>query len=1319
MAIIPGICGPANRPCKISHSSTYPNRVGVYPSEFLPSKFTIWHAVFASQFPLQVQEPLGFGGLGAGIIDGLVLGGGIPSLPGPIVYNWQSHHTVIFARTENRLNKPYILTDEDVANIREDGVVEINIGEYVFEAVAATTAQINFDLTLTDEEKEELSQNPECTQGCSPESEEDRKFRKLFTTNIPDNRLIGIVVNRLGIEFRLDNGSSKSRDALSQAGIGDMNSASYRDGSSKKLEIRIQDLKAGDTIYLTYVAIREHYLRQKINISWQTIDTGSVSECISLVLGYSVSHYRFFEWDLEPEPGVDPVRLSGWRVVESFQSDVNFVAPLSNAGRISLADFPVGAPESPGSRSYPVVPSDANETEIGNFIADPSSLPKITINIDQIAPQGGAYHTNAGAQQNNTAHLNSAWFQRKQFTQYRGQAEASKHVFFNVHPKALKKRDIDKWGIERYLAVEIEKDLNAGSPTFFPFMDDPDVDNPTLGANTFLDASNAKFDPIKPVTSYGGNFEAICASLGTFPTNPSSGINTYHSFESNKITETFEVGTRVLVEHNFAVNADILGPQLITIEGQGGTRGAVTCIADPSKEFHFSVHTNLDNLLVYNSFSSGYTEAGIREMSFRPDLSPPSYDTSDFRPQQFQELLGATLMLGDIPGIQPGHTISTVSYADNSILRFKTSNASKLKMTRAYVQDDQIEEIPLSDPKQSPIVLSVGNVHTGLIYLSYRLDDVPADNRATLVLKNGGQISGILDGISLGGLNTSDVHSVLVNTGWTRATEIEIHGERSKNISPSFVALVTLDPQKTNDFLEERVSDNSDVAGADLEDRLIQKNVFFRSGVASISEDDHSNLYVFFSDTDGGISVVFSSDYGKNWYYYYGIFEKTGGLEAEDPFVVTNSSLNGCLLFFRLGGKILCKRIQFSLFDLKDANLVERFEDRYTPGTDGALASETPSIYSSNGVILRRLTLSYVAAGDLSDEIFLGLLGKSSGGSSFDPYEIRVINDNEVKVRKHPIALGSGTAFTNVDIGDSFFSAYRKENGEIKLWYSALAEGSDSIPQLQCHFSTDDGVSWYDLWEFIEYSYNRLRVDSASNTAFIDRSTGASAPTTLFATNPNHSNQKCPFGINVHWSRLRKHKISTEGDLSVNSESQVLEISSPYVFYQPMTDRVFLFYLYSGCLLCKVFSDSIFSESLGTGMSKVKTTFEQQTRAYFIDGSLTDPSIQEEIHGFINEDSQEIMADGNIVFRYPFAYTNFTEDRQLSAQRVCAVDLPTGLVRVFYKHANSNHLKSALWTGKEWWAEDFMKSPSTVDPMVIPDTSSYTPVSGGFGGTGF
>ena len=129
---LPGICGPrGGNQCKIAHSSSYSNRVGVYPAQFLPSSFTIWRAVFASQFPLQIpdQSLSGLGFLGGGTLSiGLSF---IPILPK--IHTFQSHHTVIFARTANRLNTAYVVSQKDIDNIDEEGFSSRDTGQGLYE----------------------------------------------------------------------------------------------------------------------------------------------------------------------------------------------------------------------------------------------------------------------------------------------------------------------------------------------------------------------------------------------------------------------------------------------------------------------------------------------------------------------------------------------------------------------------------------------------------------------------------------------------------------------------------------------------------------------------------------------------------------------------------------------------------------------------------------------------------------------------------------------------------------------------------------------------------------------------------------------------------------------------------------------------------------------------------------------------------------------------------------------------------------------------------------------------------------------------------
>lgn len=1344
-----GICGPANRPCKISHVSTYPNNVGIYPSQFLPSTFTIWHAVFASNFGLQPPNQdlvnLGSLGLAGGILAGAI-GGGLFNIPGAITHSFQSHHYIIFARTANRFSVAYTVTQDDIDAVNAQGIGQIDIGEYVFEAVSVTIEpleDIDTLLELTDAEKEALEDDPNCTKGCSPESEEDRKFRKLFEISIANNKLLGVVVNTLGVEFRLDNGSRKSGQGLNQAGLGDLDNASYRDGTSRKLEVRFTsggenpapgDIEVDQVIYLTYVAVKEHYMRQRINVGWNVFDPGDPTLCITTTTGFNAAHFRFFEWDMEPEGNSAlPQKLAGWRAVEAFSSDVSFVAAMQQGDNVLLGDFLIGGFEAPGIRTTPVLRSLNNNTskvsisELQAFIDDRNTLSRfefdnkygVDINLTDIT-NNGSFHVNT-SQAGTASVVTSEWFQRNIFTKFTNRIDASNHVFYNVHPKALRKRDIDKWAIERSMAEEILKDIETGNLTFFPFMDDPDVINPTSGTNENLNATNTIFAPIQPTTSYGGNFFADCQSLGTFPTNPADGLNSVHSVESNKISERFEKDTQVLVEKNFAVGAGQLGPNLITLEGAGGVRGGtVTCIADPSGEFAFSGHGSDDGFLAYNKFSTGYTNRGINKLTYRPDQSaPPIKQNTNPATTQFEKLLGFSSVLGDAPGIQPGQVVSISNFAPLDVLTFKTTSPELVKTQNPDLEDDQVEEMTVS--QAASLVVPVANGFYGSITINYELP-VSADSKsadALLLAKVGGNQSGIVDTLTI----RADGKKLQILFRWIKADSFELIGERVEDMQIKDVIVKGILPDKANDFLNEGSSHGQNAADQSLAERLADRSLLFSTDVMTLSEDENSVLYMFFNDADGGISVAASTDFGDSWTYHYGIVEKINGNEATNPFAVTEFQSNACFLFYQMAGKILCKKIHFRLFQNSDSNLIERLGDILTPANEDdsdSVALQSPSVYTDVGQILRRRVLSYVARGDLTDEAFLELLGRVPGQTTFDIFETRQINGQDVKVRKQPLGKSPGTAFTNRDQQDTFFSAYRNDVGELKLWF--LGDTVDG-PELQCHFSVDDGQTWYDLWEYLDFGYNRLRYDPNNNSQFIDRGASAEAPTTLEGNNPLESNQIALFGINVHWSRLKRHKIE-EGDTTIDSESKVLNISSPYVFYQPTTDKVFLFYIYEGCLLCKIFNDATFATSARNrsdqengGFSFVQNIIERQTRAYFVDGALASSSIQEELHRFVQ--GEERMAEGNIIFRYPFAVDAFGDDRVISAQRVCAFDLPNSLVRVLYKHGDTANIKSAIWTGAEWWAEDFLKDPTNLPSFNFPDNEGVALVTGGFGGTGF
>ena len=1322
-----GVCGRSGRPCQIIWSSaTYPDRVGIYPDSLLPSKRTIWHVANGGGYrftpPLtQGGDTFGLGGVGGLILGGLTGSGLFGSDISSDVFRPQTHIALIFARTANRLNVPYIITQKDIDTINRDrtstefGMGTIDVGEYIFQALAVVDEEAQVDTELTQAEIEAIESN---------ESASDEEFRKLFDLTFTDNRLNQVERNALGIEYRLDNGGNKSSAVFNLPGIGEQRSPNYRDGSSRVISIDFRStvgigfpegdepamLNVGQIVYLTYVAIKEHYMRQVVSVAWSFFATDLPPQCYPTLPTLQAANFRFKEWQIsgttisgEPEPL--PVTVSGWRAVESFNVDMNIQAlVLSDDNTREIASFLYG--DRDGLVTVPYLPSfvldggnkrPINNTELLGYINNPGTLPAYQVNLNKEI-DGHHYAILQGEE-----YKKSDWYltNGSTATQWR-YSDIIRHVYYNTHPKALNKRDVDKFGIDRLLADTVQQDINAGRLTSYPFMDDANTNDPTSSnfPLEFLSDSNTLFEPIQPPSS--GFFADMQCGVGSsfLLRTPSEFGDVLSEFqiESPIITEPFAKDTKVLIETHFTVGNR--GERIVAVEGLGGGALAqsLSVVSEPSKQFSIALHSDDGGHLVSNVFRDSEILARLKDMSYRPDLgNPPIENNDDPIDSQYESHLGYSGMLGDIRGHFPGAAVSIHRFSALDSFIYKTTDASIAK--RIGISDDNIEEVAYKI-ENGKIIIDTDKGWYGRTEIRYSYN---ANNafRTMLRLKSGSEIITVVDSISV---HPGQQQTLRIDHQWFLGTSIEI------DIPSNFEVLAVLIVQLKEEFAEDFLSTSSP-AGSSLLDRANGQAILFETSTMSGAYDNIGRLFVFFDDKDGGISCVESDDEGASWYYYYGIVQPIGETKNHYPFIVNNREKNSSFLFYLFGGKIMVKRIDYGSFVLDDALLVERFEqDIFTPASNGTPASESTSSYSSQGEVLRYRSVSYAAAGDLNDEYFLDLTGRNLENNVFQPFEERNTDAGKITLRKNPVAIGPMTAFANNDQNDLYFSAYRRDNGEMKLFFMApVIASSGGGLQLQCHFSTDDGINWYDNWEVLEYGHNRFRTDNNRKTQFIDYSAG-NAESDVFGTDPQESQQEAPFGINVHWSRLKRHKI--EGGDDLNSESQVLEINSPYLFYLPSTKDAFLFYVYEECLLCKIFGDELFDISL----SNMKTLIEQQTRSYFIDGNLKADDLKEEIHRYYHETYNEIMGEGNIIFPYQYAIDTFDDSRAIPAQRVCAYELLNGTVRVMYKNKN-RRLHAALWTGNAWFQEDLLGSTSFTPTPGIPDNAIK--VVGGFNGTGF
>lgn len=1330
-----GLCG-RNKPtpCKLAWSKQFSTKVGLYPSALLPSKRTQWFSSAGSTFSFRAP----------------IISPGNPALPSLGIFssyglgttqfdtfNSQSHFTIIFAKTANRLNKKYVLKESDFLTYdAESQTIEIDVGEYVFEALAVTdrndvvpekfdlkvycptsitqstrdrkganvtytihtsggkgnkiietsirsgslfpVGKTNVQVTVKDEEETTVSCDFDIIVVLDTDdyklvddpfdsaTEEDILFRRLFDLEIPEekNRFREVVIDRRSLEYRLDNGRSRTVDILDNSGQGDLNSPSYRDASSKRLKIDVSQLrmasdseqtageidrplKAGDTLYLTYIGVLQHYLRQRVNITWAITAMSIPPTAQGYVVEIKVSNFRFFEWNLDKQFPDDQnekvVTIGGWRVVETFNAKPQHIALVNDK---YIGDFCYGSRS--GIQNIEYMPGSTYASELDDYIYGRKAFPVYQVNFNSEF-DGANYSDNIG---NPQEYRNTKWSSRAiPNNNYKNNIE---HILYNVHPKALKKRDIDKWGIERFFAQEVEKDIQEGRITSVPFMDDAGINDPTSSYNEYLNQSNCLFAPVLPISRYSSSNAEIDAGVGggilIGEVGNSEQVFGYMTFKSNLITEFFDKETRILVERHFT-NAQ-KGDGIVAIEGAPTSKLITTsCILDPSRTYSFCFHSDVNNYIVFNYFRNGDVESGMNSLDFRPDLGYPDTSQNNPSPDDYERLIGWSGMLGDVSGYYPGKKVTTTAFLAQSTFQYFTNNRELfIRRGMPFTQMVDISSITIENDTLS-IPLPLG--HYGRIEMVFEMNEDISRSPIQVNLKSSGSIVGVIDTVYLWSSGVNVNNDLQIDMKWFYCDRIEIRGEAITKIKgiPN-IAVVRLSAEYDNDFTR----GNGDTKKRTDDDRITERPAFMMSDAVTIAEDEKSVLYLFFSDKDGGISCAVSRDFGHNWQYYYGIVEKMASEQVYYPFVITSFEGNRCFLFFMYLNKIFCKSIDYNKFEENDACVYEKTEDIYKINDDGLTATENESVYTDKGKDLRRHTLSYICAGNIIDEGFTTIL---------DRIEVTGEDGSVHAYPKYPFAKSSGTVIPYQDIDTPYFSAYRNDQGVTRLFFLGPTNG-DNL--LQVFISTDNCSTWYDLLEYAQNGSQRIKSDKNKQTLFIDRQdryTNVSE-----GDDPYQSDQGFVYGINVH---------KKKGELEKNN---VYEISSPYLFCQTSFGRVFLFYVFEGCLLCKIFHDSLFEKSL----SEIKETIEDNLMAYFVDGDLT--TLSSDLYS-------ESDSEGNVIFQSQYASGIFSLDRSINPQRVSACELPNGNVRVFYKHAKSDRLHAAIFNGI-WMPEDMMKDPKKV-----------------------
>lgn len=1308
-----GLCGFGRpSPCKIAWASSFrPSKIGLYPSDYLPAKLTIWYAssFFVGSFNPPVISPgdFGIGGIGGGILGGLVATGAFSFQTD--IWTTPSWYSFIWAKTTTHVNMEYTIKAEDLTadNLIISGdstrQIKIKMNDYVFDVLCIVddpdTVQPVFDQLKC---KYVGCNNIDPTADDDvqwDQSSEDRFTRDLFTLDLQGitNRYIRIYPNRLGLEYRLDN-TREYAARISNFRQSDLLSPSYNDASSKEIVINLaptytdpaagneREVRAGDKIYITYLGIPPggHIMRQHVFVKWTGFATSLPPEAGCMVPGIEVAHYRFFTWDLEKDDPANTAeakkQVSGWRVVETFNYKTNHINIVYPTSTPVIADFARG--NETGHVQLKVVDGNITYAKLNQLIDGQIEERSIYGDFNK-SYDGSQYHINAS--KSDVAGANWIHGYDPDFA-YHDQIE---HLVYNIHPKALRRRDIDKWGIPRFMSDAVQKDISAGKVTFVPFMDDPYNLDPlnNVGHNStdkYLDSSNFLTNPIQRTSAYGGNAECASGSMGGIGSG-NWGADNYAAsllFTSNIITEYMPKETKILIEQFFTQGSR--GDNILSISAQLGSsviRG-VSCILDPSRSFIF-VFFPRNDWLAFDKIETGLLRDALSVLDFHPEAKI-KVDADNPKISSYEPRVGYGGLLGDYPGYARGNLVNFSLYGDKDTFEFYSSNPERSIFKNESVQPTQVPITFVDDGSDKRIEITLPDKYYGYTYIQYDLEDTGYEDELLLVFKKSDSITNVVDNVHI---RSGIKRTIKIHHPWVEADHLEISGKRIKLFNNTVVDFKTLVDERAKDFLDNRESDPKLSESGD--EHLTTSPVLFSTPMMSVAEDTRSNLYVFFQDKRDGVSVALSRDFGDTWSYQYGVVEKMGDNKVLYPFILNHHNEDKAHLFFSMRNKIFCKPINLA-FEPDDELRVVSF-DSDVISTSNDKKTEQDDWYTSSGRDLRGHGLCYLAAGSIFDEDYVKMMAKEFRVvEEKDDSGIVVSKTSEVKIR--PLSVGTNTCFFYADADDPFFSAYRIDKGDMLLFFMGkIANGRN---RLQCHFSTDEGRDWMDLWEYMTHSMDRVKADKSKPNLFIDREDAYS--NSVDGNGPTETEKSFAYGINLH----KQGKSKDEDEI---------DIQSPYVYHQPSTGTVYLFYIYQNSLFCKKFQDELFTESYEYSKEQI-----EGSKSYFVDGWLKDTDLLQELdRTFIfqwstavatpstNPDMQTTDDDGQ-----PFsAIANFDEGRAIDPHRITACEIPSGLVKVFYMNKNGM-LRSAIFKNPYWIIEDMLYSPLTTG-FYVNDSGTF------------
>lgn len=1275
----PGITG------EVIWTSVYNSKIGYYPPDCLPSTYCYYFSAFAyaplTNPYLPGADAIGFSPGGA-IVSSAVFPFGLQSAD---IAKWNTVHRYIFSQVDYRINEPIILTQKMITDS------EIELPNYIFEFVSVTKSPIEIppwikplpktlDFNITNKNsnyKFQLSaslvfetavswrlgyicnNNSTCsidssylsidknglitiypagvvqeftgkdantgkmtlkvtafnsmgedykliditintnknkkddvTSSSIEELESLEKRQDILWKKITDkknliaqNKFTQITKNILGMYFRLDNSTAKSIAIGKNANYSSQYTATSNDATSKKFTFDATNLKVGDTLYLTYCAVKEHYMRQVVNINWMAIDEG-IFGFVAYPTSVNAANYRFLKWEV-PTSKNTTTTAEGWRCVETFNMKPHILGvETQNIDATAPVNFMYGE-QGIGNKSISYSPATTTVSDIINTYFDgEKQLPTYNVRLISLSDSEG-YMFNTGIYQSGAyIHAYDAEWYKKYIKSYprMSYADMIEHCVYNVSPEALKKRDADKYAIPISVANALNDAINNGENTYLPFMDDPTQNNPTEKCTKTLNSSNFLIRPIasSPQVISTTNVGFVSTPIGLFPRAGVQGQDAtgivYGEFRSNIIKESFKKGTRVLIETKPVASR---GSVVLSIKCKSNPKAFVDCLIDNNYNNIYLISNNKDGFLSKRLLMQNDFNKEISLTVFDPEKGGINYTKTTINPTDYP-IIGYSGLLGDSPGHFPTQAIGFYNYAvDKAFIEFYTS-----KSLTEFTNKKQIAANYTSDT----ITIQLERYcYTNKVTVQFSADvNVNNNISAALVFMSGNSIESEIDNFSIS--KTSD-NNLILDYPFLKGDSIQIKFsgltvKGLKNVSVTGIEDTYADDFTSRTFSYEQINN---IFGR------YDGPLFIRSNFASSIIDDSGQIYVFFEDAKDGISCINTANNTLQWNLQYGIIPTINNSPVQMPLCLKAIISKTLFLFFMYNQSIYCTPI-----DLKDFSQDDAFKLNAT---------------DENDLFIERIRNS----------IFFLAAGKSD-------------RENIEFILKTPrFSLGYLTTFSSVPVDTPYFSAYECKNGELRLNYL------DSYGKWQCNFSHDNGITWTDLWLCMN---NQLDIGNP--------------PTNYIG------------GIRVY----------------PTGEDVAESLFAHYVWSQ---DRLYLFYIYKGCLLCKKVENPrsicILKEGQKTSYQEFQELVENAPST-FIDGNVA--NIEEQIY-------TEKFEKGTKEIFLPLdnLKSAFSDYRTITAQRISVYQMPNGTLRVFYKTSNDDAIRSAFESGL-LWAIDDMHHPAEV-----------------------